>query len=222
MQFADVLASTIHDIKNSLGMVMATLDELSSDPANKFAHPEKVIQLQQEAKRANNDLIQLLMIYKHENGRLGLNVNEQIVEDFLDDILIENRALLKARGIELRMECDSDLSGYFDDDLIRGVINNTIGNASRYTKSEILLSADEEDGYLVLRVEDDGPGYPAEMLEKQASDQEHGGFSSGHTKLGLFFSSLVASIHENRGRKGLIRMENGHALSGGCFSILLP
>jgi K+-sensing histidine kinase KdpD len=222
MQFSDVLASTIHDIKNSLGMVMATLDELTSDPANRFAHPEKVVQLQQEAKRANNDLIQLLMIYKHENGRLGLNINEHMVEDFLDDILIENRALLKARGIDLSMACDPDLVGYFDDDLIRGVLNNTIGNASRYTKSTIHLSADEEEGYLVLRVEDDGPGYPSEMLNKQAANQEHGGFSSGHTKLGLYFSSLVASIHENKGRKGFILMENNHKLPGGCFSILLP
>ena len=222
MQFADVLASAIHDIKNSLNMVMATLDELTSDPANRFAQPERVVQLQHEAKRANNDLIKLLTIYKYENGRLGLNICDHNVEEFLEEIQIENQSLLQARNITLSMACDPELYGYFDEDLIRGVINNTIGNASRYTRRQMRLSAEEDDGYLVIRVEDDGEGFPPSMLENQSCDRKEAGFGSGSTNLGLYFSYLVASIHENKARKGSIQLENNRTLPGGCFSIRIP
>lgn len=222
MQFADVLASTIHDIKNSLSMVMITLDDLMSDPENQFAQPEKVVQLQQEAKRANNDLIQLLMIYKHKNNRLVVNIAEQNVEEFLEDILVEHQPLLRAKNIKLTVDCDPELNGYFDEDLIRGVVGNTIDNAARYTKQQIAISAVEEEGFLVLRVEDDGSGYPDEMLETQTVQQMEDGFSTGHTHLGLYFSLLVAGTHKNKERIGTIRLENNHSLPGGCFSIFLP
>jgi hypothetical protein len=32
MKFSDVLASLIHDMKNSLGMVINTLEEFTADP----------------------------------------------------------------------------------------------------------------------------------------------------------------------------------------------
>ncbi|MCF6283136.1 MAG: HAMP domain-containing histidine kinase [Candidatus Polarisedimenticolaceae bacterium] len=222
MQFSDILAASIHDIKNSLGMLMATLDNLSSNPKNHFEHPEQVIRLQEETKRANNDLIQLLLLYKYENGRLGLNVNELNIEEFLEDIQIENCSQLQARKISLKIACDPDLFGYFDDDLVKGVINSAIGNASRYTQSQILLSGYEDEGYLIISVEDDGSGFPISMLEAQETEQNKGSFSSGSTQLGLYFAQQVASIHENRGKRGCIRLENNRNLTGGCFSIQLP
>ena len=222
MQFADVLASTIHDIKNSLSMVMITLDDLMSDPANQFAHPDKVIQLQQEAKRANNDLIQLLMIYKHKNSRLAVNVAEHNVEEFFEDILVEHQPLLRAKDIALKVECDPELFGFFDDELVRGVVGNTIDNAARYTKQQIHISAVEEDGYLVFRIEDDGVGYPQHMLETQSVQQMEDGFSTGNTHLGLYFSLLVAETHKNKDRAGSIKLENNQSLPGGCFSLRLP
>ncbi len=222
MQFSDILAASIHDIKNSLGMIMATLDDLTNDPNNHFTQPVQVIRLQEETKRANSDLIQLLLLYKYENQQLGLNITELNLEEFLEEIQAENSALLQARGISLNISCPSDLLGYFDDDLIKGVINSAIGNASRYTKSQILLRAEEEEGYLTIRVDDDGNGFPAEMLEIEYSEIQKASFASGSTQLGLYFAQQIASIHENRGRHGHIRLENRQALSGGCFSIQLP
>lgn len=222
MQFSDILASSIHDIKNSLSMVMVTLDDLTNNPANHFEQPEKVIRLQEETKRANNDLIQLLLLYKYENGRLGLDITELNLEAFLEEVQIENQSLLQARNIQLNLSCDASLFGYFDEDLIKGVLNSAIGNASRYTKSEVRLSAYEDEGYLVIAVEDDGGGFPPVMLEVQYSNQKKESFSSGSTQLGLYFAQQVANIHENRGKKGFIKLENKRNLIGGCFSIQLP
>ncbi len=222
MKFADVLASSVHDIKNALGVMINTLDEITSDPDSGLAHNPKMLTLQSEAKRASNDLIQLLSLYKIENERLTPHVAEYNLEDFLDDILVEHRALAQARGIKINRECDPFLSAYFYADLVRGILNNAIGNAERYTRDRILLAADFQDDFLVIRVEDNGRGFPPAMLEMLDALNVSRGFQSGRTQLGLFFSSQVARMHQNQGLEGRIELGNECSLGGGCFSVCLP
>ena len=223
MQFSDVLASSIHDIKNSLSLVLNTLDELLEDPSTHFADRNQANVLRFEASRVNNSLIQLLMLYKMDGQQLSPNVMEHNVEDFLDEIVAANRSLVDSLDIEFSHECDPWLSGYFDDNLVQGVLNSAIGNAERYTRDAIRLSACEEDGYLVLRIEDNGGGFPAFMLEQvgtggAAADS----FNSGSTQLGLYFASQVAGLHVDGERHGRLALRNNCALGGGCFELWLP
>ncbi len=222
MKFADALASSIHDIKNSMSMMINTLEEITSDPNSGLADNPKMVALQLEARRASNDLIQLLSLYKIENERLTPHITEHNLEDFLDDILVEHKALVQARGIEINSECDPFLSAYFDADLVRGILNNAIGNAGRYTRDRILLAADLQDDYLVIRVEDNGEGFPPAMLEMLDVSDVSQGFQGGRTQLGLFFSSQVAHMHQNKELEGRIELDNECSLGGGCFSVCLP
>lgn len=221
MVFADVLAYAVHDIKNSLGMLLSIMEELTADPGTGLAGNPKAVALQLQAQRANNDLIQLLTLYKLGNERLTPHIAEHNLEDFLEDILAEHRMLVQARGIHIDAICDPYLTGYFDEDLVRGVLNNAIGNAQRYTRDRLLLSARMEEGYLVLRVADNGLGFPQVMLEKPVLDGDEG-FTQGRTQLGLYFSEQIARLHHNQGREGFIRLENHWNLEGGCFAIWLP
>lgn len=221
MDFSDVLASAVHDIKNSLGMLLSITEELMADPHTGLAGNSKAVALQLEAQRANNDLIQLLTLYKLGNQRLTPHIVEHNLEDFLEEVLVEHRGLMLSRGIHIDARCDPLLTGYFDEDLVRGVLHNAIGNAERYTRDRLLLSADMEDGLLVLRVEDNGLGFPEGMLERRPSEGDEG-TSPGRTQLGLYFSEQIAQLHRDRSRQGFIRLENHHRLAGGCFSIWLP
>lgn len=203
-------------------MVINTIEELTLDPKTELASNPKVIRLQLEARRANNDLIQLLALYKYENEKLVANITENNLEDFLEDIAIDNRALAEARGIKIDTQCDTLLSAYFDENLVRGVINNAVGNSQRYTRDRILLSADENEGFIVLRVEDNGEGFPDRMLELQKVIDTSDNFTQGRTQLGLYFSDLVAQMHTCRDQTGFTRLENNINLTGSCFSLWLP
>lgn len=222
MEFSDVLASAIHDIKNSLGMVINTVEELTSDPMSELAGSPKALTLQLEAQRANNDLIQLLTLYKLQSDRVSANVVEHNLEDFLDDVLNEHRRLAEAQGIHIEYQCDPVLSGFFDEDLVRGVLNNAIGNAARYSRNRLLIGAEREDDYTVIRVQDNGEGFPQSMLDLQTESPPSAGFGQGRTRLGLHFADKVARLHKDKDRQGFIRLENGGQLQGGCFSIWLP
>jgi len=221
IDFSTILASTIHDVKNSLGIVLSSLDELIQAVGDALP-ADQLSKLQYEAKRVNNNLVQLLALYKLQNRGLPVNIDEYPVRDFLEEILASERSMIEARNIGLEVRCDTDILWYFDRDLIAGVIRNAINNAMRYSKSAILISAEERDGYLILSVSDDGEGFPEEILDT-GKYQGHGiNFSSGNTGLGIYFTSKVAELHKNKDKKGLIELSNGHPLGGGCFTIKLP
>ena len=222
MMFTDILASLIHDMKNSLGMVINTLDELTASAPADVSEPSKLVILQREAKRLNNNLIELLTLYKIENERVSANIEECHVADFLEELVAENHAIAAARQVNLESRCDDDLVGYFDDGLLRGVINSLIGNGMRYCDGELLLTAAQQDGYLVFSVEDDGAGFPDEMIEAQQALGQTQYLSEGRTQLGIYFAAMVAAMHRDRQKQGFIRLSNGGRLSGGCFSIWLP
>ena len=74
VRYSDILASVIHDIKNSMsvinnhiGDIMMT-DDLSEDMQ------QRTNVMYQEMKRANNQLVQLLTLYKMDNQRLTANI----------------------------------------------------------------------------------------------------------------------------------------------------
>jgi signal transduction histidine kinase len=222
IRFSDILASSIHDIKNALSMVTGTIEQLTCDPQFALADDPRITRLQLEAQRVNHDLIQLLMLYRHENGKLSPNLTEINLEEFIEEIVIENRALTAARGIRIDTVCDPSLDGFFDEHLIRIVINNALNNAQRYTRDQILLSAEEAEGYVRLRIEDNGDGFPDSMLALQQALDSAEAIDQGRTQLGLYFSNLITRLHTNKDRKGFIRLENNVDLCGGCFSLWLP
>ncbi|WP_275100361.1 sensor histidine kinase [Sedimenticola hydrogenitrophicus] len=222
MKFYDVLASLIHDMKNSLSMVIHTLDEITADPLSGYDQPARITALQNEAKRLNNNLIELLTLYNIENERISPAIEDVDVANFLAEVMAENRSSAETNHINLTVECDPDLFGYFDENLIRNVLNNLVGNGIRYTRDRLLVTAAQEEGYLVFRVEDNGSGYPERMLTAHSPEGGYGDLAEGRTKLGLYFATMIAEMHRNGEQRGFIRLENGHGLSGGCFSIWLP
>lgn len=220
MRFSDILASIIHDMKNSLGMVINTLDELVIE--NEYRENDKLSTLQHESKRLNNNLIALLSLYKIENEQLDANIEEISIDDFLEEIVADNQTIARTKGISLDYQCEDALTGYFDEWLIRGVINNLIGNGLRYTSSRISIYAEMIEDYLVFNIEDDGEGFPPSMIEAQTAFNRNKSLSEGHTQLGIYFASMVARTHKNGDKEGYVKLANKQRLKGGCFSIWLP
>lgn len=227
LDFSMVIASAVHDMKNSLGMLINTLEDLRLDSSGgdvAITGHERLNTLHYEAERVHSDLVQLLGIYRLGEHKLSAHSDEHNVEDFLQEQIARHEGLLQGYGIQYRLECDENVSGYFDADLIAGVITSTLNNAIRYTRSTILLTArnDDESG-LVIGIEDDGHGYPPSMQE--AGDQvllRAPDFSTGSTSLGLYFAAAIANLHQNHGKAGHIRIHNGGSLGGGVFEICLP
>jgi signal transduction histidine kinase len=218
------LASAAHDMKNSVGMLSGTLEVLLNDEAVK-ANPvfPQLSHMLYETGRLNNNLIQLLALYK-EVGSPSYPFDPQSIDlaEFGADIEAQNRILLESKKIEFAVDVAEDLIWIFDEDIVLGVIGHAINNAVNYTKDKIRLAIFENDGMLEMRVEDNGRGYPPSMIEAGTAVNRGVNFLTGSTGLGLHFSAEVAKMHRHRGRTGNVALENGGAYEGGCFVLRLP
>lgn len=214
------LASAIHDMKNSISVLIRFLDDNITrlDPeAQREAAP-----MLYEVQRVNDNLLQMLAIYKVGNQFYPFDLTENSIGEFVREIAEQNRSLLDYLGIALEVDCDEDLSWYFDHELVAGVVSHALNNASHYTRDKLRLAVHEVDGELVICVEDNGSGYPDGVLEAGDAVNRGVNFASGSTGLGLYFSAMVAGLHRNRGKTGSMQLENGGAYGGGCFILRLP
>ncbi|MBF0488930.1 MAG: HAMP domain-containing histidine kinase [Nitrospirae bacterium] len=223
LDFSVVLASSVHDMKNSLGVLINHLDEVvETFEETEHSSSKLLSQLQYEAKRVNNNLIQLLSLYRLENSLYSLNISHAPLYDLIDEVVSQNMALMEYKGISVEIDCPDDLYWFIDRELIAGVLSSTMNNSFRYTKDMLRVSVCEKDSYLSICVEDNGVGYPALMLGGGSSNTRQISFTTGSTGLGLYFSEMVARFHKNKDKEGYISIANGGVLGGGIFCICLP
>jgi len=223
LDFASVIASAVHDMKNSLTLLLDTLDDTAGEQSIADTPlQEKLLQAQHEGKRLNRNLIQLLALYRMERAQMFVNVTENHVAELLEDVAIDNQQLLSAREIKLEIDCPEDLVGYFDRELVTGILNTIINNSYRYTRDTIRLSGKNRDNYLSIHVEDNGPGYPEKMLHTGDNADSPVNFQTGNTGLGLYFAAQVTRMHSNGERHGYTRTDNEGIDGGGRFSLYLP
>jgi len=230
-QLALFLASTAHDMKNSISVLSGTLERLldgaSPDTATadpQFAH---MAQMLYQTRRLNDNLMQLLALYKQVGQpEYPFDVQAIPMVELADQVAALGRVLLQSRGIDFDVEVDPDLIWHLDEDLIVGVVSHAVNNAVNYTRDRIRLALRQQDDLLEIRVEDNGAGYPQALLDVGAEAMS--GVSSGvdfrtnSAGLGLYFAREVARMHRHRGRHGAVRLENGGLLGGGCFILTLP
>lgn len=222
IDFSTILASSVHDMKNSLGLLLSTLDSMTEQCGQCERSSKEAQCLRYEANRLNGNLLQLLTLYKINRQHVVPDISHHRVFDFLEENLVGNEPLLDAKGITLELECQEDLVWFFDRELLAGVLNNILNNAFKYAGDRMRVSAVTEADGLVLRIEDNGRGYPASMLGPYSDERNSVSFQSGSTGLGLYFAAVIASLHKNGDRQGSVVISNGGGLGGGCFAIHLP
>ena len=223
IDFESVMASSIHDIKNSLGMLLHNLETMGEEVAK--AAPEgkqHVTDLQYQISRVNSELIHLLAIYRMGRKTLPVNIAEHYLDEFFEEQIIRNQSLFDSANIELALDIEDDLAWYFDADLIGNVINNILINCVKYGRSKVLIEASRAANGLLIRVADDGNGYPANMIEDGHAETQPIDLETGSTKLGLYFARQAVELHEHEDRHGEIKLSNGAPLGGGVFEIRLP
>lgn len=223
IDFATVLASSVHDMKNSVGMLLASIEAiLQHSPPEDATQAKNFSTLHYEASRINGELIQLLTLYRMDSEFLPVRIDQHYVVDVLEEQIARNFSLYETSGVHVDMVCDENLHWYYDVDLVGGVLHNIIVNCIRYTRSRLVVSAEIIDDLLCISIADDGRGYPKNMLSNPSHLVEDAQFSKGATHLGLYFANVIAELHVQNNRHGFIQLENGGPLNGGVFQLFIP
>lgn len=223
LDFSTVLAACVHDMKNSLFLLLQSIETVAAEV--KSSQPRRQLaDIHYETQRLNTRLMQLLSLYRQNYGHLPLNQEEQYFDELADDLLANNQFYAQQHHIELNIQVVHEGSWFFDRNLVAVLLNDVIINALRYAKEKVMVTIgiDSLSNECVIEVCDDGSGYPQQMLDQYRAGPSHMDIRSGQTGLGLYFAQLIAQAHRQNQREGSIYLTNNSALGGSQFTLRLP
>jgi two-component system, sensor histidine kinase RegB len=164
---------------------------------------EDLDEMQTQVNRCKSIVTGILLSAGEMRGEAPMQTT---IGAFLDDLVAEWRATRPVRGFDYAKEFGENLS-IISDTGLKQMICNVLDNALEASPDWVALDAAREDGNLVLRVSDKGPGFASAMLSNfgkpyQSSKGRPGG------GLGLFLAVNVARslggsiVAHNRERNG--------------------
>ncbi|MBR0566822.1 hypothetical protein J5J83_11930 [Azoarcus sp. L1K30] len=201
----DLISSGVHDAKNQLFLAESLLVRAEAEHGVALDEARYAIEL------AAQRLSRVLAAYRFERGIGRLSISIVPVSELLEEAALVNRRHCEHLGLTLDVDDHADELRAFDRELVLDILSNALQNASRFARARVLLSAQIEDGFLCLRVEDDGPGFAAAEMDEQSSPG-----------IGLFVARVLALQHVREGRHGRVELRNGGILGGGVFELYLP
>lgn len=159
----------------------------------------------------------LLLLTRVDEGTLELRTGPVDV----DDLLFEEAARLRG-STHLRIDVSNVSASRMigDRGKLERLVRNLTDNAVRHASSAIRLAVTEDDGQVVLQVDDDGPGVPQPLrsviFERFTRLDESRDREGGGTGLGLAIVEEIAQAHGGTATVG------DAPLGGARFEVLLP
>lgn len=223
IDFSTVLASSVHDMKNSLCLLIQSIETLRMKfGEEQEEEAQELAQIHYEASRLNSNLLQMLALYRARKDALPINIEEWYLDELIDDLLTKNEIYINNKHLQIEVDIETDLSWYFDNDLVSNLLNDIFVNAMRYCKKQIRISAHQSEEGLEVSISDDGQGYPENMLVSSNSVPKDIDLTMSRTGLGIYFAELIANSHRQDQKVGKIQLENGGCLNGSVFRLVLP
>jgi signal transduction histidine kinase len=201
----------VHDIKNSLALLEADLEQLNHRPGM----PEEAHKAYQRCIELKNRLISFLTLYKHEQGRLKPNIAEVELTEFLEDMISGSQSVTMGskHGHAIEVNVDEDrikiAAGVkhrgvaaFDEYLVDIALESALNNAIRYAASKVDIWFEQDADSVTFFVRDDGPGLNAAEIPANKPSS---------TGLGLSLCNAVTEAHGG-GSVSLANAPGGGAL----------
>lgn len=163
----------------------------------------------------------LLSVTRIEEGKMNIKMSVQLVDEAIEEALLHiNR---KRTEHKITVSCSDELLlARMDAKLIVQVIINLVDNAIKHTApgSEILISAENTNGFVVVSVADDGEGIPDSMKPHVFEMFYTGDNKIGDSRrsLGLGLTLCKAIVHAHGGEITLTDNPSG----GSIFAFTIP
>jgi two-component system sensor histidine kinase/response regulator len=161
----------------------------------------------------------LLSVSKIRTGNLALTLAEEDLSHCVDKLISTYKNLFLEANCILETDIENNIKMNFDKQKVEQVLVNLMSNAIKYAPgSKVKIELKQNKGHAELRVQDLGPGIPAEnheMIFARFSRASSSSYTSG-LGIGLFISKNIVEGH-----KGSIHVESQPG-SGTTFIVKLP
>ena len=224
------VADAAHELRSPLAALSLQAERLHAAPMSSPEATERLETLQAGIRRSRHLLEQLLLLARAQNARWGqgqaaataasapatvavLPVMRRVLEDLLPlaDQKGLNLGISAAPGATQDAEADERIRVSADEMALYTLLRNLVDNAIRYTPAggQIDLWVDRRGAEVVMAVQDNGPGIPAEERTRVV-DPFYRVLGTGESGSGLGLSIVDTLVGNLKGR---LRLDDavGHA-----------
>ena len=197
---------------HSLGTPLSTIKVITQELSKQLKNQKEVIQdielLSSQVERCNQILKRLSLNPNQEDDFIDEDLT---MRDYLKEIIISFEQTSSKKFV---LNCDQDSNSKKITKSIEIVygLRNFIGNANKFSKDKVFISLKSDANFTDITIEDDGNGYPNDILSKigepylksvRKSDKSKMGLGLGlfigKTLLEKNFASLIFTNSKTRG-----------------------
>ncbi|MBU2028610.1 cell wall metabolism sensor histidine kinase WalK [Patescibacteria group bacterium] len=163
---SEFISVAAHQLRTPLSAVKWILSLLIDEESAKLSAEQRSLVMKgyDSNERVINIINDMLVVTRIESGKLQYNFTLTHIEDLIESVLLDFDYQIHIRKMNLSFEKPSVQLPYvsIDSEKMRGVIQNLIENALRYTKDngKILIKAVLENNMIKVSVQDNGIGIP--------------------------------------------------------------
>ena len=210
-----LLRDISHELRSPLARLGVALElaRQENDPARRS---RSLARIEREAERMNEMIGQLLSLTRLDSGDVELQAEAFDLTELLRKLVQDADFEARARQCEVEFTASGPVPFRGSQELLARACENVIRNALHYTPQDSRVTVDLQavEQAAVIRIADQGPGVPAEVLGKlfepffrvaDARDRQSGG-----TGIGLAIAERAIRLHggsiqaRNRSAGGLL------------------
>jgi two-component system sensor histidine kinase CpxA len=208
-----LLRDISHELRSPLARLQIALG-LARRPGADLA--QELDRIERETQRLDELIGEIMSLCRLDDPARQLDSEPVAVDELLDGLCEDARMEADAGGVRIDLRATPGLQITGDRELLHRAIENVVRNAIRFSPAGGLISivAEAAATAVVIRVSDQGPGVPAELLGRifepffrvgTARDRDSGG-----NGIGLAITARVVGLHggsvsaRNRDSGGLL------------------
>jgi CheY-like chemotaxis protein len=219
----EFLATLAHELRNPLAPIRQAASIARNERATEAQKRWSNNVIERQVQHMSLLLDDLLDVSRITHGTLQLRKQNSDLQSILSAAVETARPLIDERHHQLSVDVPGDLMVFADPLRLAQVLSNLLTNAAKYTRPRgaIRVVAREQDGELIMSVEDSGIGIASAdlarvfgMFAQLGSGQDHAGGGLG---IGLALAKGIVELHG-----GCIEAASGGPGKGSCFTVRLP
>ncbi len=196
----DFISSVSHELRTPLTAIKGWAITLQTD---EYSEDELLMDglniIETESDRLSQMVEDLLDFSRFISGRIILQKEEFNILETINMIGKQWAPRAKTNNINFVVDIDQEpIYIIGDENRIKQVLINLLDNAFKFTNEDgiVRLSAIKEGNHLVLEVEDNGIGIPAEDLPNIVEKFYKGKHSKSHSGIGLSICDEIVKLHD--------------------------